>query len=218
MSLTKKVNAGRFFPAVRSSVFGGRMEQGQVDGMNIILATWDQVPFDDLRWLGYMMGTAYHETAATMQPIHEFGSEDYFTQMYGPEGRRPTVARSMGNIHAGDGPKYCGRGFVQLTWHDNYMRAMAVVGVDLVNHPDLAMRPDIAAKVMFEGMTRSQIVFEDHTHTGPDFSFTGKVLEDYFNDRNEDWVGARRIINGTDHAAMIAATAQKFYQGLAYAA
>jgi hypothetical protein len=183
--------------------------------MNIILDTWDKSVFDDLRWLGYMFGTAYHETAATMQPIKEYGGYDYFERMYGPNGRRPDTARRMGNVNPGDGAKYCGRGFVQNTWHNNYKRAGELTGVDLVNNPDLAMQPDIAAKIMFAGMTDAKIIFEDFSDD-QNFSFTGKTLEDYFNDTTEDWYNARRIINGTQAAAMIAETAKDFYAALDY--
>ena len=207
----------KFFPAIRNLIFGGHMKQSQVDGISLILDTWEASDFDDLRWLAYMLGTTYHETAATMQPIHEYGSVAYFTSMYDVNGRRPSVAKSMGNTAPGDGAKYCGRGFVQLTWKINYQHAGELLGVDLVNQPDLAMQPDIAAKIMFEGMTKEKIVFEDHSHVGDgqaDFNFTGRTLEQYFNDDTEDWVNARRIINGTDHAVMIADTAKKFYEAL----
>jgi len=44
--------------------------------------------------------------------------------------------------------------------------------------------------------------------------FTGKKLNDYFNANTCDWLNARRIINGTDHAELIAGYAQKFYNAL----
>lgn len=212
-----KVDRAKFFPAVRMNPFARKLNQSQVDGMNAILDAWDATEFDDLRWLAYMLGTAYHETATTMQPIHEYGSHEYFERMYGPQGKRPDTAKKMGNTKPGDGAKYCGRGYVQLTWQQNYKKAGELLKVDLVNDPDLAMHPDIAAKIMFCGMTDAEVVFED-VHDDQNFSFTGKTLEDYFNDKTEDWVNARRIINGTDHAQMIAETAKDFYEALDYEA
>lgn len=210
-----KLNREKLFNTVRANPFPGRLTQSQVDGMSVILNTWEASTLTDLRWLAYMLGTAYHETAATMQPIREYGGYDYFERMYGPNGRRPDTARRMGNTEPGDGARYCGRGFVQLTWKNNYARASRVVGVDLVAQPDLAMEPSIAARVMFEGMTDREMIFEDKS-ADPAFSFTGRTLEDYFNYTLEDWFNARRIINGTDHAAMIAETAQDFYAALEY--
>lgn len=216
MAEGKTINREHFYPLVRHSIFGGRLRQSQVDGMNIVLDTWDASRFDDLRWLAYMLGTAYHETAATMQPIKEYGSKAYFEYMYGINGKRPGVAFQMGNTQPGDGARYCGRGFVQLTWRNNYARAGRLLGIDLVGNPDWAMKPDIAARIMFEGMTDAKIIFEDKASADPGFSFTGKTLEDYFDPQTEDWINARRIINGTDHAVMIAETAKEFFAALAY--
>jgi putative chitinase len=215
MAKGRTVDRAKFFDAVRHSVFPHRMTQKQVDGMNAILEAWDNSVFTDLRWLAYMFGTTFHETGGEMQPIAERGGYDYCERNYGPNGRRPDTARRMGNVHAGDGYKYRGRGDVQMTWHNNYERASEITGVDLVNNPDLAMMPDIAAQIMFAGMTDARVIFEDF-NDDKNFSFTGRTLEDYFNDNTEDWYNARRIINGTDHAQMIAETAQDFFAALAY--
>ena len=133
------IDRAAFFPVVRRDIFHGHLTQAQVDGMNFILDTWDKSAFTDFRWLAYMLGTAYHETAATMQPIKEYGSVAYFTRMYDVRGRRPDTARRMGNTKPGDGAKYCGRGYVQLTWKSNYDRAGHLLGIDLVSHQPLTV-------------------------------------------------------------------------------
>jgi hypothetical protein len=46
--------------------------------------------------------------------------------------------------------------------------------------------------------------------------FTGKKFADYFSANKTDWVNARRIINGTDKARLIAEYAQDFYDFLEY--
>jgi putative chitinase len=199
------IDRAKFFTDVRPSVFLGHLNQKEVDGLNFILDEWEATPaFTDTRWLAYMLGTAYHETAATMQPVHEFGGNTYFIRMYDIEGSRPKVAASMGNTEPGDGIKYCGRGYVQLTWKNNYARMGRLLGIDLVNDPDLAMDPKTAVKIMFRGMTDPD----------PRNTFSGVNLQHFFNDANEDWIGARHIINGTDHAEMIAETAQNFNDAL----
>lgn len=195
------------FSSIRSTVFHGHFNQSQVDGINFILDEWEARPeMTDMRWLAYMLGTAYHETASTMQPVHEYGGNAYFTRMYDILGNRSAMARRMGNTQPGDGIKYCGRGYVQLTWKNNYLNIGKEIGINLVANPDLAMDPKIAAKVMFAGMTKN--------HLGFDTTFSGVSLDRYFNDNTEDWVGARQIINGRDHADMIAETAQDFYDAL----
>jgi hypothetical protein len=78
-------------------------------------------------------------------------------------------------------------------------------GVDYVKNPDAVMRMDHAVAIMFEGMLRAD------SHIG---DFTGVSLEDYFNDHSEDWINARRVINGTDRAEEIADLSKLWYAGL----
>lgn len=197
-----QIDRAKFFAAVRPSLFSGRLSQSQVDGINAIL---DAAP-DELTVapLSYGLATVFHETAQTMRPIKELGGDAYFTRMYDIHGQRPSVARDLGNINPGDGVKFCGRGFVQLTGRANYAKFAPIVMADLVNQPDLAMRPDVASAVMFTGMTRGL--------------FTGKKLSDYFGPSKADPVGARRIINGTDKADLIAGYHARFLSALTVAA
>lgn len=201
------VDRRKFFDGARP-IFGA-LNDNQVVGMTAILNEWDRRKLQDLRWLADMLGTAKIETANTMQPIHEYGGPAYFTRMYDVTGSRSLLARQMGNVRPGDGIKYCGRGYVQLTWEKNYahmtdlLRAAGII-VDLTVTPDLAMRDDIAAFVMFEGMIQG--------------SFTKLRLDQFFNEKTTDWVNARRIINGLDRAQEIAAISKKFYSALQAAA
>lgn len=54
----------------------------------------------------------------------------------------------LGNTSPGDGYKYRGRGFIQLTGKDAYKRVGDVIGIDLVNNPELANDPSVAAKII----------------------------------------------------------------------
>lgn len=189
-----------FFAAVRKGILGPTLEQGEVDGCEAILAAMAGTPAS---WCAYALSTAYHETAHTMQPISEYGGAKYFTRMYDITGARPRLAHDMGNTTPGDGPRYCGRGFVQLTWKSNYAKASQVVGEDMVAHPEKAMRMDIAAKIMRGGMENGW--------------FTGKALRHYLPDERgtlAQYTAARRIINGTDRAALIAGYALQFEAAL----
>lgn len=191
-----------YFDKARALVFGSKMAEEQVDGMSAILDYWDdREGLTDWRYLAYMMATTYHETAHTMQPISERGQISYFNK-YEP-GRR--IGGVLGNKVKGDGYRYRGRGYVQLTGRSNYARMGRLLGVDLVGYPDLALNPELAAKIMFEGMLAGKSYRGD---------FTGKKLEDYFTDNKTDWINARRIINGTDEAELIAGYARKFYTAL----
>ena len=53
----------------------------------------------------------------------------------------------MGNDDLGDGYRYRGRGFIQLTGEDNYRAYGAALGIDLVGQPDLAENPDNASRI-----------------------------------------------------------------------
>lgn len=94
--------------------------------------------------LADFMGNIRHEVGNSMQPIAEQISPAAANQNYGPGSR---VGRDLGNTAAGDGWRYRGRGYIQLTGRANYRRYGEMIGVDLENNPDLALQPDIAARL-----------------------------------------------------------------------
>lgn len=180
------IDRAKFFTTVRMTLFDNKLTQSQVDGMNAVLDEWEsRMPDGDLRWLAYMLATDKWETAHTMQPIEEYGHG---------------AGHQYGQPDPETGQTYYGRGYVQLTWKANYKKMGDVLGVDLVNNPALALDPKIAAAIMFEGMEHGM--------------FTGVGLPRYFKGPLEDWVNARRIINGLDHANDIAALGKKFHKAL----
>jgi putative chitinase len=183
-----RIDREKYFDVVRDSLFEGALEQIHVDGQNVILAVWEYqaggTPMEDIRWLAYMLATVYHECATRMWPITEYGSDSYLqSKEYWP---------------------YIGRGFVGLTWEDNYRKASATLSLtderDLVEHPELALDTLIASRVMFRGMAEGW--------------FTGRKLGQYFNDEEDDPVNARQIINGNDCDEMIAGYHYKFLDAL----
>lgn len=95
---------------------------------------------------------------------------------------------------------YIGYGYVQLTWLANYKRMGDFLNINLVADPKLALQPEIAAKIMIAGMKNGM--------------FTGKKLSDYIYQSKKDYEGARRIINGTDKAKLIAGYADTFEYAL----
>lgn len=190
-----------FFDDMRAGILGPVLSATEVDGCNAILAAMEGAP---LAWAAYALATAYHETASTMQPIKEMGGPIYFTRMYDVSGARQALAVKMGNTCVGDGIKYCGRGYVQLTWKSNYRKAGEEIGVDLVAYPDKALEPKNAAKIMRQGMEHGW--------------FTGKKFSDYLPAEgpaaNGKYALARYIINGSDKAMQIAGHAKKFEAAL----
>ncbi len=126
-----------FFDAVRASLFGGSLAQPQVEGIEIIVSTWERAGDGDDRKLAYLLATAFHETARTMQPIAEYGKG---------KGRKYGTPVN--------GKVYYGRGYVQLTWDYNYARAKKELGADFVDNPELALDKKHAADIMINGMTQ----------------------------------------------------------------
>lgn len=173
----------------------GRLKQSQVDGFNAIIKAVNEYGGQAKNPLNvaYMLATAWHETAHTMQPIEEYGKG---------KGRKYGSKIDINGTHySGLEHIYYGRGYVQLTWLTNYKNMGKKLGVDLVNNPKLALDPKVASDIMITGMLQG--------------SFTGKRLSDYLlKGTKEEFVKARRIINGTDKAVNIAYQALAFLQAI----
>lgn len=186
-----------FFNSIRQSLFNGRLTQSQVDGINFKLAAFRSNRITDLRWQAYMLATSYHETDQKMQPIEEYGKG-----RGRPYGQKLTHSRKPYIL---PDKIYYGRGDVQLTWYENYELMGKLLGIPLLEQPELALQPDISAKIMIEGMTKGKSNRGD---------FTGVSLETYFNSTKCDPIQARRIINGLDQANKIAGYYDKFLTAL----
>lgn len=208
-----------FFDSVRSPVFSGKMSAAQVKGVNALLDACFALDVKEARQMSYVLATPVIETGNTFKPIvenlnySEEGLRRTFPKYFSPArakayARKPEAiancayANRMGNGDeaSGDGWKYRGRSYCQITGKDNYSKFSKLLGVDLVKNPDLALDPEIAAKIIVIGMR--------------DGIFTGVKLSDYFTSDKSDWVNARRIINGLDKAGDIAEYAQKFHKAL----
>lgn len=171
---------------IAQSLFSRKLTPSQMDGIARVLSAADDQPIEVK---AYLLSTVFHETASTMQPITEYGSRSYFNKY---EGRA-----DLGNTVQGDGYKYRGRGYVQITGRRNYTKASKLLGVDFVSKPELALDPTYAAKIMILGCTQGW--------------FTGKKLSDYL---PGDYINARRVINGLDRAKDIANYALVFEKAL----
>lgn len=94
--------------------------------------------------LAQFLAQCAHETQNFTRMI-ERGSLRYFNNY--EKKHNPRNAKLLGNKFPGDGAKFKGRGYVQLTGRFNYTDASKDLGIDLVNNPDQAADPDIAAKI-----------------------------------------------------------------------
>jgi len=179
-----------FYAKMRHDVALGSLSQKQVDGTEALLAATEGQP---ITYRAYLLATAWHETAFTMQPIHEYGGRKYFDKY--DTGK---LAKALGNTPEadGDGFLYRGRGYVMITGRANYAKAGMALGLDLLRNPDLALQPAIAAKILVRGCVEG---------------WFGARLSNFL---PGDYVGARHAVNNSDHASTIAGYARDFEAAL----
>lgn len=206
------MNNTTFFAYARRAPFGGRLSQAQVDGTSAILAEAAKRRIPDNQ-LAYILATVFHETGGKMQPVVEnlnYTSSAQIKKTW--PSRFPTIASAepyvrkpqalankvyggrMGNNAQNDGWLYRGRGLPQITGNDNYKK------FGIADNPDKALELPTAIHILFEGMVEGK--------------FTGRRLNDYFTPTKEDPEGARRIVNGTDKASLIAGYYRNFLDSL----
>lgn len=174
-----KFNRETFWTAYRQAF--GKVSQDTVSAIEFLLGEFKRSWTNTLR-IAYAFATIKHETAGTFLPITERGGKTYFNKYNG--------RKDLGNNQPGDGYRFRGRGFVQITGRKNYTK------YGIADNPDLALEPATAFRIMTDGM-----------RTG---GFTGKKLSDYITANKADYKNARRIINGLDKADLIAGYAKQF--------
>ena len=64
-----------------------------------------------------------------------------------PTGTLYEGRKNLGNTVAGDGPKFIGRGVLQLTGRANYADMSKKLGLDLVVNPELAATPEVSVRI-----------------------------------------------------------------------
>lgn len=183
----------RVFDGVRAA--WGTLVQSQVSGLENLLGFLEaDADVTDVRWASYMLASVKHECADTYQPIVERGPRSYFAR-YEPG---TAIGKRLGNTQPGDGWKFRGMGFIQLTGRANArkMTAALKLDVDLEARPDYALEPSISYRIMSHGMRHG--------------SFTGKRIGQYIHDDVCLYVQARRVINALDKATLIAGYARTF--------
>lgn len=177
-----------FYDSLRTAF--GPLTQNQVDGIGRLVTATAGLP---LRHRAYILATAWHETGPASSQLHMTPRRE----IWGPTDaqKRYEGRADLGNTLPGDGKRFMGRGYVQITGRANYQKASFLTGRDLVANPDIALEPDTAARVMVHGMVNGW--------------FTGRKLGDF-----DSYQNMRRVVNGTDRAALIAGYAEKFEAAL----
>jgi len=174
-----------------------------IDGLSHLLSSVEQDPaITDIRWVAYMFATIKHECANAWVPIMERGSRPYFDKYE----TGTAIGARLGNTQPGDGFVYRGRGYVQITGRRNYqlLGQRLTLGNGLIEDPDLALKQEIAYRIMSYGMCNG--------------TFTGRKLAQFIGPGQCDYKNARKIINGLDQADRIAGYAIELERILAASA
>lgn len=172
---------------INSTIFLGKLSGAQINSVQRLLNE-SRAFCLNTQQTAYLLATVHWETAETMQPIIERGSRDYFMKY--------EFRIDLGNHFESDGFLYRGRGYIQLTGRANYTRLGNVIGVNLLDDPDLLLAPDVSARIAIQGMSEGL--------------FTGRSLNDFILEDGFDYVGARAIINGNDQDLKIAKLARVY--------
>ncbi len=92
----------------------------------------------------YGIDTPQRKAAFLAQLAHESGSLRYVREI--ADGMAYEGRKDLGNVQPGDGPKYKGRGLIQITGRANYLSCGAALGLPLVDHPELLEEPSNACR------------------------------------------------------------------------
>jgi len=191
------INIEYFFATIKPLF--GKFTQSQIDGIHCIIDKFEEQSVVLCRnQLAYILATIHHETNKTFQPIEEYGKGK--GKLYGGK------FKINGKPYFKPDKIYYGRGFVQVTWYDNYKKLteeaylQGMVNWDFLNNPELLLEKEKSKWACFVGMERGY--------------FTGKRLDDYIKRDSWDFVNARKIINGLDKAELIASYAKVYWEAL----
>jgi predicted chitinase len=133
------------------------------------------------------------------QVLHESGGLNFFEEI--ASGAAYEGRADLGNTHPGDGKRFKGRGYVQLTGRNNYAAYARRSGLKLVELPVIPMNwAAFSVFVIVDGMMRG--------------AYTGHRLDEFVNKDRQDFRHARRVVNGMDQADKIAEQARDWLSRL----
>ena len=153
--------AGKVTVAMVCKMFPATPSAPIAKNLPFVLSGLQSVDLTDKAMVCMALATIRAETEGFV-PISEFKSI-YNTDKVPFDKYEPgTLAgRRLGNTQPGDGARFKGRGFVQLTGRDNYTRIGGEIHVDLVGSPELANNPTIAGKILAQFLLDHELAIRD---------------------------------------------------------
>lgn len=154
-----------------------RITQERLDNIPFLLKAMEEHQITDPGQIAYILATVAHE--CTFRCIPEIRA------------RKNTPIWRMQERYWHTG--YYGRGFAQITWKGNYRKFENLLNIPLVAKPELALDPHTSATILVLGMR--------------DGLFSGVALRHFISGEKQDFMRARRIVNGNFQADRVAAHA-----------
>ncbi len=158
---------------------------------NFINRFFDEIDVDpawkNVQQLAYFLASVMHETNFTFAPVKEKRAKEG-TNLF-------TIQNRYWLPGTDEEGFWAGKGHIQLTWKDNYIKMGRKLGIPLHENPDLAL-----------DFRTSYLIASIGCREG---LFSGKSLSDYINDSKVDYYNARRVVNGLDKAEKIASYAKE---------
>lgn len=194
------IDRDRFFARIKRSLFGRNLSATSQANMNLIMDYWiSRYSANPVQQLAYVLATVLGEVGYRMQPVRETFAADDATA------RARLAHKPYAQSMPPYGHAYYGRGYVQLTWKDNYERQGTIYGQDFIQFPDLVLQTAHALPILVEGMMAG------------DFNRLGKGLAYYVNADRVDYIAARRTVNVQDRAQKFADFAISFEDAIEFA-
>lgn len=189
------------------------LNNSQSEGLIQLLDFIEHDPYIvDIRWASYELATTKWECGDTWKPIHERGGNSYFINRYGSQTK---VGKVLGNDTPEEGAIYAGKGYTQTTGENNSEMLEKVLPRE---YPDVIARWEAVHGRKFDLTVGDQPndAQDNMTLLDPEIAYinmsvcmrkglyTGVGLPKYFNDKRDDPLNARKIINRLDQAEKIA--------------
>lgn len=189
-----------------------QIDESTQGAVNQLFDAWEKFGDEEKNRLAFVLATARRESMSTFLPIREAPScgtneicreraiGDMLEKRATKHGVQPRANYALPNK---DGRRFYGRGFLQLTFEDNYRRTGKILGIDLVKDPDKALDPQVAGEVLVRAILDG-------------WYGSKKPLSSYINSKETDWINARNNVNpGSPNKPITAAYAMDLAKCLA---
>jgi hypothetical protein len=178
--VTRLVEATRKNNLSANDRFSEAQLQAAATHIQTLLSECAKMNVTDNGQIAYILGTVRREANmgnSMLEKISDIDANKRYSKQALP-------SLGNGDEASGDGAKYKGRGYVQITGRGNYAKWTQKLGIDLLENPDRACEPQIAADICIVGMRDGL------------FAPAAGPMSKYISGDKRDFLNARAIVNG----------------------